>query len=376
MTFLNWSKNRNVVFLTLLLSSINIWAIMHYWLVIDFNERMVAIFSNHCTPILLMAGPSLYFYVRGVIKDDFIWKKSDLFHLIPAATQLALILPYTFGYTFEEKINIMTDIHNNPSDYLETNFNPVFNALQTGAIRISSFTFYLIFSSYLLIEYLLKSTKSMLINVQRHIALRWLIYLHTSLFLILGLYIYLIHRSNADYRFALSSQSYTLQNSLSFLISINNLSLLLIPEIFLGLIIPRKPRSSVEQIVDFEDQGVHKPLHDIEYLIEISSRIDEVMMRDKPFLDKEFKIIQLANSLEIPQHHLSSCLRNIKETTFTDLKNSYRIDAFKEKIKSGALKNLTVDGLREECGFRSKSSFYAAFQKKEGMTPLEYLSKK
>ena len=171
MTIFNWSKNRNIIFLALLLTGINIWAILHYWLVIDFNAQLVAIFSNHFTPIYLLIGPSLYFYVRGVTKDDFIWKKADFLHLIPAAVQLALILPYTFGYTHQEKMNLMLDIHNNPSDYLETYFNPAFNALQTGVIRLSSFAIYLLLSSFMLIKYLLNSTGNALLSIQRHIVL-------------------------------------------------------------------------------------------------------------------------------------------------------------------------------------------------------------
>lgn len=379
MTTYNWSKNRNIIFLVILLTGINFWAIVHYWLVIDFNEHMAAIFSNHFTPIYLMIGPSLYFYVRGVIKDEFVWKKTDMLHLIPAVVQFALILPYTFGYTYEEKVSLMLEVHNNPSDYLETYFNPLFNALQTGAVRLTSFAIYLIFSSALLIKYLLKSTGGVLLSIQRHIALRWLMYLHVSLFLILGLYIYLIYQSNIDYNFALTSESYTLQNSLAFLISVNNLSLFLIPEIMFGLITPKRPSSVVEDATDIKskDQKVPEPpIKEVEYLSHISKRIDTLMRLDKPYLKKDFKLADLAIALDVPEHHLASCLRNIRETTFTDLKNSYRINAFKDRIENGALNTLTIDALREECGFQSKSSFYSAFQRREGMTPMEYISKK
>lgn len=377
MTYFNWSRNKNIIFLVILLVGINLWAILHYWLVIDFNEQILAIFSNHFTPIYLLIGPYLYFYVRGIIKDDFIWRKTDLFHLIPATVQLVLILPYTFGYTYDEKVNLMLDIHNNPSVYLETYFNPVFNALQTGGIRLTSFVIYLIYSFYLLINYLLKSTGGILLSIQRHITLRWLMYLHVSLFLILGLYIYLIYQSNIDYEFALTSQSFATQNSLAVLISINNLSLLLMPEILFGLIIPKKINSAVEDTTHILAEDAQSiPTKEIEYLTEISEYIDRIMRIEQPFLKKDFRLADLASALNVPEHHLASCLRNIKETTFTDLKNLYRIETFKSRIESGDLKNKTIDGLREECGFHSKSSFYSAFQKLEGMTPLEYLSKK
>lgn len=377
MTYFNWSRNKNIAFLAILLTGINLWGALHYWLVNDFNEQLVAIFFNHFTPIYLLIGPSLYFYLRGVIEDDFIWKKMDLIHLIPATVQLILILPYTFGYSYDEKVYLIADIQNNPSDYLTTYFNLVFNAVQTEAIRIGSFSIYLIFSSSLLIKYLLRSTGSVVLNIQRHIVLRWLIFLHVSLFLILGLYIYLLNQSYLDVNFAIKPVSYKVQNSLAFLISINNLSLFLIPEILFGLIIPKKPSNFVNLESDLEDEDrLTPPLKDIEYLTEMSDRIDQVMSQEQPFLKSDFKLTHLAGALNVPEHHLASCLRNIRETTFTDLKNLYRINAFKDRIDNDALKNLTIDALSSECGFQSKSSFYSVFKKHEGMTPMEYLSKK
>lgn len=377
MTYFNWSRNKNIAFLAILLTGTNLWATLHYWLVNDFNEQLVAIFFNHFTPIYLLIGPSLYFYLRGVIKDDFIWKKTDLIHLIPATVQLILILPYTFGYSYDEKVYLIADIQNNPSDYLTTYFNLFFNAVQTEAIRIGSFSIYLIFSFSVLIKYIVRSAGSTIINIQRHIILRWLIYLHVSLFLILGLYIYLLNQSYIDVNFAIKPESYKVQNSLAFLISINNLSLFLIPEILFGLIIPKKPSNSVNLGSDLEDKDRQKPpLKDIEYLTELSDRIDQIMFQEQPFLKSDFKLTHLAGALNVPEHHLASCLRNIKETTFTDLKNLYRINAFKDRIDNDALKNLTIDALSLECGFQSKSGFYSVFKKHEGMTPMEYLSKK
>lgn len=376
MTVFNWSKNRNIIFLTLHLVSINIFAILHYWLVIDFNRNMVAIFSNHFTPFYLATGPLLYFYVRGVIKDEVIWKITDWFHLIPAAIQLVLILPYTFGYSFDEKVDLMLNLHYSPSNYLETYFNPIFNAIQSSIIRFISFGFYLILTFSLFVKYLRDSSKDILLSLQKNIVLRWILYLHLSLILLLSLYVYLIYKSNIDHDFALSSRSSVLQISLSFLIAINNLSLLFIPEIMFGLVLPREPKRSVDKNIEVKNTDLKTPpLKDFEYLNEISIRIDKIMNLNKPFLNKDFKLIHLANALEVPEHHLASCLRNIKEITFTDLKNSYRIAVFKIRVINGDLKHFTVDALRAECGFQSKSSFYSAFYKIEGVTPLEYISK-
>jgi AraC-like DNA-binding protein len=143
-----------------------------------------------------------------------------------------------------------------------------------------------------------------------------------------------------------------------------------------GLIIPKSHHKSIEPESNIMDKDLQSiPIRDVVYLNEISDEIDRVMNIEQLFLKSDFKLSHLSSALDIPDHHLASCLRNIKGTTFTDLKNLYRIEAFKRRIESGDLKNLTIDGLIKECGFQSKSSFYSAFQKKEGMTPMEYVSK-
>ena len=52
--------------------------------------------------------------------------------------------------------------------------------------------------------------------------------------------------------------------------------------------------------------------------------------------------------------------------------NNYRIDAFKNAIQKNQYKDYTIEAISNECGFKSKASFYRIFKSKMNMSPSEY----
>ena len=61
-----------------------------------------------------------------------------------------------------------------------------------------------------------------------------------------------------------------------------------------------------------------------------------------------------------------------EQQSFIDYINSYRVEAFKQRIKNKELNNYTMVAIAENCGFKSSSAFYAAFKKLTGVTPKQY----
>jgi AraC-like DNA-binding protein len=53
--------------------------------------------------------------------------------------------------------------------------------------------------------------------------------------------------------------------------------------------------------------------------------------------------------------------------------NSYRIEEFKARSKTTDIRKYKIVSVAEKCGFRSKSTFYAAFKKQTGETPSEFV---
>jgi AraC-like DNA-binding protein len=58
---------------------------------------------------------------------------------------------------------------------------------------------------------------------------------------------------------------------------------------------------------------------------------------------------------------------------FNNYINSYRIEAFKEKIKAGQYQTHTLASLAYDCGFDSKSTFNRVFKLTCGITPSAYV---
>jgi len=379
MVYYNWSSNRNVVFLGSLLSFISIYALAHYWLVIDFNATLSAILFNHFTPVYLLVGPMLYFYVRGVLADDFVWKNSDWFHFAPALIQLLAISPYLFTISFSEKMTLVHELTQSTDEVVSMRFNMFFSTLQNSLFRFLSVIIYWGISLRLIIQFLFKSRSSITYNLQRSVVMRWLLYLHISFFILTTLYAIFLYRFGADSAFLNSQTSYTLQTAIAFFIIVNNLSLLLFPELLFGIIRTRslRPLNVVASdlsltLEENETQDNSLPFKNHDYFLELGNRLKDYMEEIRPYLSKSFNLSEAARFLNVPQHHLTLCIREIFDDNFSGFRNSYRIRHAQSILKDPSNANKTIDAIADETGFSSRTSFYKAFDRITGISPNEY----
>ena len=97
------------------------------------------------------------------------------------------------------------------------------------------------------------------------------------------------------------------------------------------------------------------------------------MEKDKPYLNPDFKLDDIANAIKYPKTKISQVLNQYLNTNFSNFVTKYRIEAFKEKAAEGLLQQYTLSALAKECGFSSRSSFFHSMKKLTGQTPLEFL---
>ena len=81
----------------------------------------------------------------------------------------------------------------------------------------------------------------------------------------------------------------------------------------------------------------------------------------------------LAEKLDTSDKKASFLLNKCVGKNFYDFVNHYRIQAFIEKTKSGALQERTILALALESGFNSKATFNRIFKEKMGLTPNQYI---
>jgi YesN/AraC family two-component response regulator len=107
--------------------------------------------------------------------------------------------------------------------------------------------------------------------------------------------------------------------------------------------------------------------------LEMVKCIQNYMIHEKPFLNSAYRVMDLANSFQVPIHQCSSLINKHIGKNFNDWVNNYRIQHF---INTYPLKSskITIDAIAFESGFMSMTTFYRAFKKETGKMPLQYFS--
>ena len=101
----------------------------------------------------------------------------------------------------------------------------------------------------------------------------------------------------------------------------------------------------------------------------------DYMTAEKPFLEPELSLADLARRLHTNPVILSQVINTGVGKNFNDFVNSYRVEAFKEAVKKAKNKHLSLLGIALDCGFNSKATFNRAFKKFTGLLPKEFAGK-
>lgn len=102
--------------------------------------------------------------------------------------------------------------------------------------------------------------------------------------------------------------------------------------------------------------------------------LNKVIHEQKPFLDEELTLNKLASIMDVTDKKLSTLLNQHIDTTFYKFVNNFRLEEFKRRIQSNSYKDLTIEGIAYDCGFKSKASFYRLFKKETAQSPSEFKS--
>lgn len=105
----------------------------------------------------------------------------------------------------------------------------------------------------------------------------------------------------------------------------------------------------------------------------LNIRLFELLKNEKPYLDPDICLSNLATTLEITPHNLSQLINSKFEMNFFELINKFRIDEFKMKIRNGDNKRFTLISIAYDCGFNSRSTFNRVFKNVTGQTPSKFL---
>ena len=102
----------------------------------------------------------------------------------------------------------------------------------------------------------------------------------------------------------------------------------------------------------------------------IASKLEVLFKEKKLYKNPDLKLSDIAEELAISPHSLSQYLNDNLGKRFSTFVNTYRITEAEKMMKE--CHQYTLEAIGHECGFKSNSSFYAAFKELKGTTPARY----
>ena len=109
--------------------------------------------------------------------------------------------------------------------------------------------------------------------------------------------------------------------------------------------------------------------------LEYKEKLTDIMLFEKPYLNPELKLDDLAQMLGISRHHASQVINQHFDKGFFDFVNEYRIQEAKRILtEENNVEDLNIIELLYAVGFNNKASFYKAFKKFVGTSPKDYLN--
>lgn len=107
----------------------------------------------------------------------------------------------------------------------------------------------------------------------------------------------------------------------------------------------------------------------------LQQQLLELMAQEKPFLNPELTLSELASQLQTHPNYLSQVLNDELGANFYDYINALRVEEFKRLVALPENQKYTLLALAHQSGFNSKASFNRNFKKVTQESPSLFLKK-
>lgn len=296
----------------------------------------------HTTDWLIFAlGPCVWLYVRRLTSSPSPRGGRVALHFMPAALAILLVLPFHLIPTTEEQSAIVvTEIENT-----SRNEDPV---LVVAVLHILTYWLAALFTLYQFGGRLREQYSS----IEKR-SFRWISWVLAVTFVM-----WLFWLSGLALRTEWTGWLDLVAVPVGlYVLALAGLSQ---PKVFLEPAVEEAPRR-------YARSGLDPPR-----LAELRTRLDELMQLEKPWLENDLTLSQLAARLGVSPHHLSQVLNDALGQSFFDYVNSRRVAEVKRCLGDPAYASQTLIEIALAAGFNSKAAFNTAFRKHTGLTPSQF----
>jgi len=131
-----------------------------------------------------------------------------------------------------------------------------------------------------------------------------------------------------------------------------------------------------DKLLVFGENAKKIPETNIENSDEIFGQIMHLLEKDKFYTDQDFSINKVAEVLNTNRTYISNIINTKTGDTFVSLVNKFRVKQAKKMLIDEENKNLTLEAIGMESGFKSTSTFNRVFKAETGVTPSFYANNK
>ncbi len=132
--------------------------------------------------------------------------------------------------------------------------------------------------------------------------------------------------------------------------------------------------NSIGKITIVETEKKNKQLSEVLISDDINDKLINFISKEKPYLNPELSLQELADKIDVKRHHLSNVINQKHNKNFYEFINQYRIEEVKVLMSNPKNKNYKLISLAYDSGFNSKASFNRIFKQMTKMTPSQFIS--
>jgi AraC-like DNA-binding protein len=343
-----------------ILSFFILLVVFHLFLIsLDVEDLFIAYphFSRLSWLLPVLYGPLILLLTQSIVEIDFTFRRSHLLYAIPFLVYLGLLLPYFLSGTASKVAYLSDAVMVNQADFGW--MNHVTNYLHIGFTSAALWFFYRNLSE-----------RSQYFSDDARVNIRWL---QEFLWLLLGLMVF------ATFTF------YAKKHQLPFFSGIYPSHFILVVVLVYWIaykLLQEKIAFAPLQDNVFQKSEIEAGTAAAKYSKSglnsegstmIAAQLQDLMAREKLYLNPGLTITELSDMMQIPKHQLSQAINAELGSNFFELINQYRLNEFKKQAVDSANSHLSILGIALECGFNSKATFNQVFKKSEGTTPSAYV---